>query len=132
MFTVYRALLAAATAVLIALPVSYVSLARNDAPVSSPRGLELVVFEADGCIYCEVLRRDVVPIYSASPESTRAPLRFFNVSREDESRIGLTSAITLAPTVVLFRDGRETDRLAGYTGPDLILRLVSHAVGAAQ
>jgi hypothetical protein len=132
MVIAHRLLLAVASAVLVALPVSYVSLARNDAPVASPRGLELVVFEADGCIYCEVLRRDVVPIYSGSPESAHAPLRFFNVSREDESKIGLASAITLAPTVVLLRDGREADRLAGYTGPDLILRLVSHAVGETR
>jgi hypothetical protein len=79
-----------------------------------------------------VLRRDVTPLYSASARSKEAPLRFFNVSRSDESQIGIASAITLAPTVVLLRDGREEGRITGYTGPEAFLRFVSLMIGRAD
>lgn len=90
---------------------------------------ELVVFEADGCVYCEMLRRDVVPLYTSSQINREAPIRFVNVSKSDESGMGLTYAITIAPTVVLMREGREVDRITGYTGPFNFLELVGHMMG---
>jgi hypothetical protein len=115
---------------ILALAIWYVSDGRRQAEATlAEPALELVVFEADGCLYCEVLRREVAPVYRASAASRQAPLRFFNVSRSDETAIALADAITIAPTVVLLRDGREAGRIAGYTGPDILLRLVSEAIG---
>jgi thioredoxin-related protein len=121
---------ALAAGLILALAVSCVADGRRQAEANpAEHALELVVFEADGCIYCEILRREVAPVYGASAESRQAPLRFFNVSRSDERAIALADAITIAPTVVLLRDGREAGRIAGYTGPDMFLRLVSQAIG---
>ena len=128
-----RLLPALAAALILAVVGSHVWDARQRAEANAtPGGVELVVFEADGCVYCEVLRRDLAPIYSASAHGRQAPLRFFNVSRSDESSIGLRSAITIAPTVVLLRDGREAGRITGYTGPDNFLQLVSLMIGRAD
>lgn len=98
----------------------------------STGGYELIVFEADGCVYCEVFRRDVLPLYAASDTSRSAPLRFVNLTYSDESRMGLAAGITIAPTVVLMQHGREVDRIAGYTGPDSFLRLVGIMMGKAS
>lgn len=98
-------------------------------PAVAAAPYELVVFEADGCVYCEMLRRDVVPLYTASQIQREAPIRFVNVSKSDETGMGLTYAITIAPTVVLMREGREVDRITGYTGPFNFLELVSHMMG---
>ena len=93
---------------------------------------ELVVFEAEGCIYCEVFRRDVLPLYVESKTAREAPIRFINLTHADESGMGLASAITIAPTVVLFRDGAEVDRIIGYSGPFNFLELVGHMMGRTE
>ena len=98
-------------------------------PVAVVTPYELVVFEADGCIYCDVFRRDVLPLYSSSDAAREAPLRFINLTYADESKMGLSGAITIAPTVVLFRDGVEVDRIIGYSGPGNFLQLVGHMIG---
>lgn len=98
-------------------------------PATAVTPYELVVFEADGCIYCDVFRRDVLPLYSESKAAREAPIRFINLTYADESRMGLVAAITIAPTVVLFRDGIEVDRITGYTGPFNFVTLVGHMMG---
>ena len=98
-------------------------------PQLSASPYELVVFEADGCVFCEMLRRDVLPLYTASEIQREAPIRFVNVSKSDETKMGLAAAITIAPTVVLMRDGQEVDRIIGYSGPFNFLQLVGHMMG---
>jgi thioredoxin-related protein len=93
---------------------------------------ELVVFEADGCIYCEMLRRDAAPLYTSSEVNRDAPIRFVNVSHADETRMELAGAITIAPTVVLLREGREVDRITGYTGPFNFVQLVERMMGREE
>lgn len=90
---------------------------------------ELVVFEADGCVYCDFFRRDVLPLYAESRVAKEAPVRFVNVSHADETKMGIAYAISIAPTVVLMRDGREVDRITGYTGPGTFVQLVKVMMG---
>lgn len=107
--------------------------ARRDAvkpvPVSP---YELVVFEADGCGYCENFRQDVLPLYKASNIGRETPIRFVNVSRSDETKMGLSSGITVAPTVVLMHQGQEIDRIVGYTGPFNFMKLVAYMMGRSE
>lgn len=93
---------------------------------------ELVVFEADGCVYCEVFRTDVLPLYRSSQIGRETPIRFINVSRSDETGMRLSSAITVAPTVVLMHQGQEVDRIIGYTGPFNFMKLVAYMMGRGE
>jgi hypothetical protein len=83
---------------------------------SSMGGLELILFEAPGCIYCPVFRRDVAPSYAATRAGKAAPLRVLDINDEAASAIKLSSPVTVVPTVVLVRDGVEIGRIAGYVG----------------
>jgi thioredoxin-related protein len=98
-------------------------------PMTATSSYELVVFEADGCHYCEDFRRDVLPLYRASQIGRDTPLRFVNVSRSDETKMGLSGAIVMAPTVVLMHQGQEVDRIVGYTGPGNFMKLVAFMMG---
>lgn len=130
MVTTRSLLQALAAAALLSLPVSYVFGARNpELAASLNSGLELVVFEADGCVYCEVLRRDAAPLYRGSAPGRQAPLRFVNVNATAATDLGLAGAITIAPTAVLLRDGREAGRITGYWGPETFVGLVSLMIG---
>ena len=104
--------------------------ARDLDPVSfSPRGEELVVFEARPCPYCELFRRDVLPGYQMSKSSAEATMRFVDVGQTDIAKLPLAAPLTTVPTVVLMRNGREVGRIAGYTGPETFFKLVAHMLG---
>jgi|GEM_PF-5777267 len=131
MVAAHRLALTLVTALILAVPIAYAWYGQRQGTASPSPALELVLFEADGCLYCDVLRREVAPLYATTAEARRVPLRFFNVSRTDESAAGrLDRAITIAPTAVLLRDGRESARIAGYTGLDMLVQLASLAAAA--
>jgi len=94
--------------------------ARNEAIVSPIDGpYELVVVEVDGCAYCEVFRRDVMPAFVASPEAREVPIRFLDLNTAEARKLELTEGpLTIVPTVLLVRANREVGRAPGYMGPD--------------
>jgi thioredoxin-related protein len=93
------------------------------APTST---LELLVFEVEGCAYCDVLRRDVLPRYKAAPASARAPMRFVDINQVDTDKLALSSPLRMVPTIVLMRDGREVERVSGYVGPEMFFKMINH------
>ena len=123
------AVLAASLAV--TLPGGAVQGARDTAPPAAAAAspYELLVFEVDDCAYCELFRRDVLPLYKSSETARTVPIRFVNVSRSDESTLRLTYAITIAPTIVLMMNGKEVDRITGYTGHETFLKYVNYMLG---
>lgn len=94
--------------------------------------LELLVFEVEGCVYCEVLRRDVFPRYRAAPASATAPMRFVDINKVDTDTLALRGALRVVPTVVLMKDGKEVERIDGYTGPEMFFQLVARMIEKAQ
>lgn len=83
----------------------------------SPMNMELIAFEAPGCAYCPIFRRDVAPTYGASRAGRAAPLRFVDLNDATADRFRLSAPITVVPTLVLVRDGVEIGRIVGYSGP---------------
>ncbi|MEL6298673.1 MAG: thioredoxin family protein [Pseudomonadota bacterium] len=90
-----------------------------------PPAYELIVFEAPGCIYCKLFRRDVAPAYSTSARSREAPLRFANASEAVRLVPGLKRGLTTVPTAVLVKDGKEVARIEGYTGPEPFFQIMA-------
>lgn len=111
------ALLAAAA---ILAPVQRVDAARNEAIVTPAMGpYELVIIEVENCIYCEVLRRDVMPAFNASPEAKELSVRFLDLNTPEAAKLELTDGpLTTVPTVLLVKANREVGRTAGYLGPE--------------
>jgi hypothetical protein len=83
----------------------------------APSGMELIAFEAPGCIYCPIFRRDVAPSYPATRAGKAAPLRFVDINDARADALKLASPVTIVPTLVLVRDGVEIGRINGYVGP---------------
>lgn len=80
--------------------------------------LELVVLEVDGCIYCGLFRRDVLPKYQASPRGQDVPIRFVDLNQLDTAPLKFDSPVDIVPTVVLLKDRAEVGRITGYVGPE--------------
>ena len=129
-----RRLVAAFAAMLLGGAPSDMSRAARDLETTSlsPSARELVVFETVDCVYCMLLRRDVLPDYLKSRRASEVPIRFVDVEQVDVDRLPLASPLTTVPTVVLMSDGYEAGRITGYTGPEIFFHLVSRLLVAAQ
>jgi thioredoxin-related protein len=92
---------------------------------------ELVVVEADGCIYCKLFRRDVLPAYEASNQGKQAPVRFLDVNDIETASLGLTSAVEIVPTFVVVKSHHEVGRIAGYVGPENFFHSVKYLIASA-
>ncbi len=102
------------------------------APGTAAPAMEMVVFEHPDCTTCPVFRSKVAPRYEALPQAAGAPLRYVDISRTDTDGMGLTSPLTMVPTVVLMKGGREIDRIAGYWGRDNFLKMAEYLFAKAQ
>lgn len=99
----------------------------------APAGtLELLVFEVEGCTYCDVMRRDVLPRYRSAPVGAEAPMRFVDINKVDTDTLALRGALRVVPTVVLMKDGKEVERIDGYTGPETFFQLVARMLDKAR
>ncbi|MGE3917495.1 MAG: hypothetical protein AB7F78_17520 [Hyphomicrobiaceae bacterium] len=109
-------------AVLVALVVGFglvspIDAAREQATKPAQR-LELLVIEVAGCTVCDLVRLNIQPAYEASPRARQVPMRYVDITSLDELQLGLVQRVATVPTIVLMQDGREVDRISGYTGPE--------------
>ena len=99
----------------------------------APKGdLELLVFEVDGCIYCEVMRRDVLPRYRTTASGAQAPMRFIDMNQVDTDKLALRGAVQVVPTAILMKNGKEIDRVERYFGPEMFFQIVARMIEQAQ
>lgn len=91
---------------------------------SLPSHRELIVFEAEGCVYCRVFRREVLPEYKQLDGSGGLPIRFLDVNEIGSLESDLASPLIIVPTAVVMVDGREVGRITGYTGKAPFLQMV--------
>jgi len=99
-------------------PAAVAAAPNDDVPPggTTMSGMELIAFEAPGCIYCPIFRRDVAPSYAGTRAGKAAPLRFVDINEAGADALKLSSPVTMVPTLVLVRDGVEIGRINGYVG----------------
>jgi thiol-disulfide isomerase/thioredoxin len=86
-------------------------------PMSANAGDKvLVMFGSKSCVYCKIFNRDVAPGYRRSKTARRAPLRKVDIDRRGTGGYSLRGSITVTPTFVMFKRGREVGRIRGYPG----------------
>jgi thioredoxin-related protein len=114
-------------------PDGTLNAARSNATEPPPTNVyELVVAEVEGCTYCDVFRRDVLPAYMASPRSKELPIRFLDLNAPEAAHLVLQDGpLTVVPTLLLVKANREVSRVPGYMGPDNFFRSVQWMMNAA-
>ena len=86
-------------------------------PVTS-HAAELLMFERDGCVWCQRWVRDVGSGYANTDEGKVLPLRHVNIDRQATSGVALVSPVRYTPTFVVVDNGREIGRITGYINDD--------------
>lgn len=84
----------------------------------------LIMFEDQGCPYCERWKAEIGPIYPKTSEAEIAPLMIIDVDDPLPAGISIVSKPIYTPTFVLIHNGQEIDRLLGYPGEDFFWFLV--------
>lgn len=102
------------------------------AATGGERRLEVLVLEIANCNVCGLVKQNIHPIYARTPHAQRIPMRFIDVTRIDETKLGLNGRIETVPTTVLMRDGREVDRIAGYLAPANFLHILARMIDNAE
>jgi hypothetical protein len=97
-------------------------------PALNGARLEILVFEAQACAYCEIFRRDVAPRYRFAQLAVQAPLRFIDIGKVDVDKMGLSARLDILPTTVLMKDGREVERISGLTAAETYYRLLQYMI----
>ena len=105
-----------------ALILAFVLLAPGSARAGNK---ELVMFGSRGCVYCQLFNRKVAPGYRRSKIGRHAPLKEIDIHRHGTGGYALRGgAITVTPTFVMFKRGREVARIKGYPGKKNFYRMV--------
>jgi thioredoxin-related protein len=95
-------------------------------PARPASAMKLIVIEVPGCFYCRLFRRDVLPLYEASPRAREIPMLVLDLKTAKARKLAFARPINVLPTVVVFRAGKEIGRIPGYMAPDIFFRSINY------
>ncbi len=76
--------------------------------------INLVMFEEDGCAWCEKWMEEIGEIYPITDEGKLAPLKRVNIHDRDNAPYDKLKGIYFTPTFVVMENGEELGRITGY------------------
>lgn len=85
---------------------------------------ELLMFEADGCSYCERWHDEIGEGYHLTEESRVAPLRTIDIDENRPSEFEHIKGVRYTPTFVVLDKGREVGRIIGHPGEEFFWPLI--------
>lgn len=93
-------------------------------PLSANAELRLLMFEQDGCFWCERWNQEISMIYPKTQEGRAAPLERVDIWDAFPEDINIESRPAFTPTFVLLQDDTEIFRIQGYPGADFFWSLL--------
>lgn len=126
-----RLLLAIMFALLLGVPPTATRADLDVSAANTDSAFELIVVEAEGCIYCGLFRRDVLPAYETSEQGREAPARFVDVNDVDGAHLDFTSPVDIVPTFVVVKSRHEIGRISGYVGPENFYHSIKYLLSSA-
>lgn len=97
-------------------------------PVSAQSAAELIMFEEEGCPWCELWREEVGVIYSKTKEGKIAPVREVDISDPLPDDLKFLVKGRFTPTFVLIENGKEIGRIRGYPGESFFWGLLAQLI----
>lgn len=79
-------------------------------------GTTIVDFFADWCGPCKMM----APVFEEASKEYEGKVKFAKVNVEEERDLAIRHKILGIPALVIFQDGQEIDRIAGFVQKDAI------------
>ncbi len=86
-------------------------------------GLVLVDFWADWCMPCKMM----APILNDVAEAAEGTARVCKLNVDEHQSVAAKYGIRSIPTMILFKDGKEVERIVGVKQKDVILASINRA-----
>ncbi len=100
-------------------PSASVASTNGQTPAKWSHGTRLVMFTEDGCPWCELFKKEVMPIYANTEEGKAAPMWEVDIFDPRPAELRHVGRIVYTPTFVLIDEkGRVVGRIEGYPGFD--------------
>lgn len=84
----------------------------------------LLMFDDEGCYWCESWKEEIGPIYPKTTEGKLAPLQVVSIHDKLPEGTHLKRQVVYTPTFVLMDEGEEISRIEGYPGEDFFWGLL--------
>jgi len=91
-------------------------------------GAELVMFDSEGCDWCEAWDAEIGIIYDKTDEASVAPLKRLDIDAPRDETLSKIRPVMYTPTFVMMDAGREVGRIMGYPGEDNFWWLLSELI----
>ena len=92
---------------------------------SLAQGAQLLMFEQDGCHWCEIWNDQISETYPKTFEGRTAPLKRIDIHANIPNGIVLVSNPQFTPTFIVINAGEEIGRIEGYPGEDFFWGLLN-------
>jgi thioredoxin-related protein len=92
------------------------------------QAMDLIMFESPSCGTCKLFKREVLPIYAASPAGKVFPLWVVEMGSKLSFRIN--QPVTFTPTFIWVDNGVEVGRFSGYYGKEKFFSIVNKAANS--
>jgi len=92
---------------------------------------ELIMFERDGCEYCDAWNESIGVAYPRTWEGRTAPLRRVNLSNGIDEDLKSIRRPRYSPTFVLMLDNQEVGRIRGHPGDEFFWPMLGELLGKA-
>jgi len=87
-------------------------------------GVELIMLDEAGCMWCERWSDEIGGIYAKTDEGKRAPLRRISIHEPLPGDLQFLTKGSFTPTFILVQNAREIGRIRGYPGEDFFFPLL--------
>ncbi len=87
------------------------------------RGIVLVDFWADWCMPCKMM----APILNEVAEATEGSALIYKLNVDEQQQVAAQYGIRNIPTMILFKDGKEVERIIGVKSKEAVLASITKA-----
>lgn len=87
-------------------------------------GIVLVDFWADWCMPCKMM----APVLNEVAVATEDKAKVYKLNVDEHQQVAATYGIRGIPTLILFRDGREVERIVGLKPKEYIISSIQNAL----
>ncbi len=88
-------------------------------------GIMVIYFWAPWCGHCKMF----TPVYAEAAAEMAGKVRFAKLNCDENSSMAVQCNVTGTPTVVVYVDGKEVDRIVGSLSKDALVGRISLRLG---